>query len=111
LHHLLRKNRLDLFERKLDDGEDALQLDPEKNTPLLTAILQKKPDFVKAILTKRKGEKINEQKTVKGLTPLHLGKIINKQPATQQKNILENVYCLFVCLLVCVCVCVCVCNM
>jgi ankyrin repeat protein len=69
---LLRKNRLDLFERKLDDGEDALQKDLEENTPLLAALLQRKPDFVKAILNKRKGEQINEQKTTKGLAPLHV---------------------------------------
>jgi len=72
LHFLLNKNKLELFERKLDELKDINQKDNEENTILIASTIANKPDFLKIVLKKGGKEKINEHKTSKGLTVLHV---------------------------------------
>jgi hypothetical protein len=71
LHYLLKKDRLDLFERKLAELGDVSQQDHNNMTSLLESVAMNKPDFLRAILKEHKA-KVNEQKNSKGLTALHL---------------------------------------
>jgi ankyrin repeat protein len=68
----LKKDRLDLFERKLAELGDVSQQDHNNMTSLLESVAMNKPDFLRAILKEHKA-KVNEQKNSKGLTALHLG--------------------------------------
>jgi len=71
----LKKDRLDLFERKLTELGDVSQQDHNNMTALLEAAASNKPDFLRPILKAHK-DKVNEQKNSKGLTALHLGKCL-----------------------------------
>lgn len=72
LHYLIKKNRLDIFQRKIDDLEKQVDGKDEKSglTPLLLAASEGKVAFVKVLLDN--GASVADERDKEGRTALHL---------------------------------------